>query len=277
MQGRHYQAGDANIIPLWPPEKPRPLAGLYLEHDLRSHVKDVPLVYGNFVASLDGRVALSQEAVPVAIANDRDWRLFQELAIQADAILVSGKYMRARACGKAQDLLSVFTQPSLYQDLSKWRESRVLSSWPWIVVVTRKADFPLPSDVPPEHIVVLTNDSVAGSPELLSMRAEGVTVLSAGQADVDGATAVDMLARRGMRLIYTVGGPQILHLMAASGVLSRLYLTRVLRLLGGNSSLSLVEGGLLNPPVDMQLKYLYYDPGFPGAGGQLFGSYSIVD
>lgn len=276
MQGRHFQAEDLNIIPLWPPEKPRPLAGLYLDHDLRAQVTNVPLVYANFVASLDGRIALNQEAVPVAIANDRDWRLFQELAIQADAILVSGRYLRARAGGDAQDLFSVFTHPSYYQDLCKWRELRTLDAWPWIIVVTRKADFPLPSDVPPEHIMILTNESVADSPDANQVRAKGVTVLSAGETEVDGGTAVAMLAERGIRLIYTVGGSQILHLMVASGVLSRLYLTRVLRLLGGESSTSLLDGKTLNPPVDMQLQHLYYDPDSPGVGGQLFGCYSNI-
>jgi len=43
--------------------------------------------------------------VPRAIANERDWRLFQELSAQADIFLTSGRYLREWAKGQAQEIL----------------------------------------------------------------------------------------------------------------------------------------------------------------------------
>ena len=51
-----------------------------------------PFVYTNYVTSIDGRIAIPRPEgqgmmVPKETANDRDWRLFQELAVQADVII----------------------------------------------------------------------------------------------------------------------------------------------------------------------------------------------
>ena len=48
---------------------------------------------------LDGRISLPSArtgkfSVPAAIRNARDWRLFQELAACADALVTSGRYVR---------------------------------------------------------------------------------------------------------------------------------------------------------------------------------------
>ena len=46
--------------------------------------------------------------VPKATSNERDWRLFQELAVQADIIISSGRYLRDYAEGQTQEILSVY-------------------------------------------------------------------------------------------------------------------------------------------------------------------------
>ena len=56
---------------------------------------------------LDGRIALpaagrSSHQVPPAIANARDWRLFQELAAQADLLITSARYFRQSEDQEAQ-------------------------------------------------------------------------------------------------------------------------------------------------------------------------------
>jgi hypothetical protein len=40
-------------------------------------------------------------------ANERDWRLFQEFAAQADSIISSGGYLREWVQGHAQEVLKV--------------------------------------------------------------------------------------------------------------------------------------------------------------------------
>ena len=77
-----------------------PLEGLYLQHHLHLEGQPgTPFIYSNFITSLDGRIALGSSGstshkVPSATVNSRDWRLYQELAGQADLLVTSGRYFR---------------------------------------------------------------------------------------------------------------------------------------------------------------------------------------
>ena len=81
---------DQSIMQLYPlPAAERELEGLYLAHDIRQHdlKSGRAFVYANFVTSIDGRIAVPRSngnglVVPKNIANKRDWRLFQELALR---------------------------------------------------------------------------------------------------------------------------------------------------------------------------------------------------
>ena len=116
------------VTELWPdPGREHALAGLYLSHPVARTV-DGARVYSNFVTSLDGRIALRDPVsgrfgVPRTIANARDWRLYQELAAQADAIVVSGRYVRELAEGSAQAGLPV--SEAGFDDLRAGRKSKV--------------------------------------------------------------------------------------------------------------------------------------------------------
>jgi len=98
------------------PQEELPLHGLYLQHQLhRRGSSGQPFVYSNFITSLDGRIALAGEhrhshEVPDSITNPRDWRLYQELAGQADILITSGRYFRQSVIGEAQDRLPVGNQ-----------------------------------------------------------------------------------------------------------------------------------------------------------------------
>ena len=92
---------DKPLVRIFPgPGEPVPLQGLYLSERFGPPAeRSTSFVYANFITSLDGRISLPdpntlKRGVPSAIANARDWRLFQELAAGADAILVSGRYVR---------------------------------------------------------------------------------------------------------------------------------------------------------------------------------------
>ena len=114
------------LIPLYPPGDGNAVAaeGRYLAHGLhRLCTAGKPLVYSNYVVSLDGRIALEyphscHTAIPEAITSAVDWRLYQELAAQADILLTSGRYLRELDEGKAQDGLPVGKN---FPDLIDWR------------------------------------------------------------------------------------------------------------------------------------------------------------
>lgn len=269
----------AGVLPLYPQPGPvRPLRDLYLDHDLRG--SGPALIYANFITSLDGCVALPDArgvfGVPTAIANARDWWLFQELAIQADALLVSGRYLRARARGEVQDLFAAFHDPR-YQTLRAWRAGQGLPAWPRVAVLSRTVDFDPPAGVEPSGLLVLTGAPGAASSGAQRLREAGASVLGlgAGRAAEPGRIRA-ALNEAGCALVYAVGGPRVLHQLASGGALDRLYLTLAPNLLGGERKAGLIEGETLRPATALKLYSLCHDQAAQGAGaGQLFACYTV--
>jgi riboflavin biosynthesis pyrimidine reductase len=273
------------ILQLYPaPSCEVALRGLYLEHDLRAQAEglDRLFVCANFVSSLDGRIAVPDSSgkgvtLAEAITNPRDWRLFQELAVQADILITSGHYLRQYATGVKQEILQIYDDPQ-FGDLQNWRLSRGLSPQPNLAVISNRLDF----DVPPallgddRSLLIFTTKS-ADPDQIQRLKNQGAKILFAGEERVDGQELCAHLTELGYRTAYSGAGPKVLHLLASSGVLDRLYLTFANRLLGGEPYASILEGPLLDPPIDLQINTLYFDPyGIEGLG-QLFASYDRVE
>lgn len=254
------------------------LEGLYLAHNLRRLAKEAPFVYANFVTSLDGRIAIPDAAkggmkVPLNVANERDWRLFQELAIQADLIITTGRYLRDYAAGKAQEILRIYDDPR-FADLKAWRTAQGLSPQPDLAVISSSLDFPIPDALTNggRHVLVVT-DRHADARRVKELEAQIGQVFMAGDERVSGDEFVRQMASAGYRAIYSAAGPKIAHMLLSGGVLDRLYLTQVGRILGATPFSSIVEGPLLAAPVDLPLISLSYDPHALEGVGQLFGCY----
>lgn len=256
------------------------LNGLYLGHDLRRHAADLgrAFVYTNYVTSLDGRIAIPRPEgkgmmVPTATANDRDWRLFQELAVQADVIITSGRYLRDYAEGKAQEILRVYDAPR-FEDLGRWREDRGLSPYPDLAVISGSLDFPVPEFLTQSdrHVVIITHGA-ADRERRRDLEAQAGQVVVAGDKAVSGKQVVNGLSRLGYKTVYMATGPRVHHLLLADDALDRLYTTFAHRLLGGQPFSSLVEGELLEPAIGLKLHALYYDPHALEGLGQLFITY----
>ena len=69
----------------------KPLEGLHFADNVRDRSRPSgSYVYTGYIASIDGRIALEgSSGAPEATRNDRDWRHFQELMMQADVVLVA--------------------------------------------------------------------------------------------------------------------------------------------------------------------------------------------
>lgn len=254
------------------------LEGLYLAHNLRRLGTQAPFVYANFVTSLDGRIAIPDAIkggmkVPLNVANERDWRLFQELAIQADLIITTGRYLRDYAAGKAQEILRVYDDPR-FADLKAWRAAQGLSPQPDLAVISSSLDFPVPEALTHggRHVIVVT-DCRADAGRVQELEAQIGRVFIAGDELVRGDEFVRQMAGAGYRTIYSAAGPKIAHMLLSGGVLDRLYLTQVGRILGATPFSSIVEGPLLEAPVDLPLISLSYDPHALEGVGQLFSCY----
>ena len=269
-----------NLTRLFPlPPRERPLPGTYLAHEVRQFAAESgkPFVYGNFVTSVDGRIAIPRPGddgltVPQDTANERDWRLFQELAAQADIIISSGRYLRDWAAGRAQEILRV--DDPRFADLRTWRAEHGLKPLPDIAIISRSLDFPIPDVLTAggRQVVVVT---VAGqdAARVGEIEAKAGRVIVAGQKGVDGSEMVRQMADLGYQTVYSASGPKVLHLLLASNVLSRLYLTSANRLLGGQPFSSIVEGPLLQPAFDLRLSEVYLDPAALEGLGQLLLTY----
>lgn len=262
------------VTRVWPaPICERPLEGLYLGHALhRRATAGQPFVYSNFIASLDGRVSEpgsgGRKRVPAAIANPRDWRLYLELLAQADALLTSSRHLRAVAAGRQTELLAL---PEQYPELAEWRRRNGLAPNPLWVVISRELAIPARElrERHDEPLVVLTTHS-APADRARALEAAGIEVEPVSPGDgVEAPAALHALARRGIRSLYVIAGPRLLHTLLSASRLDRLYLTQSHRLLGGERFDTLVQGPALATPPSARLSELYLD------AGQSFGCFDL--
>lgn len=270
---------DASVLQLYPVAgQTAVLLGLYLEHGLRQLRPDAPFVYSNYVVSLDGRMALphpshGELSVPESIANRRDWRLFQELAAQADVIISSGRYLRQYAHGRAQEILQAYDDAD-FADLKVWRAAQGLRPYPDLAVLSRSLDFPIPPALHQDgRRLSVFAPADADPARQNAIVAQGAQLHLAPDTEIDGRWLINCLADMGYKTIYNTAGPKVLHLLLAADQLDRLYLTQAHRLLGGEAFSTIVEGALLPTAVAMRLHTLYLDPAALAGAGQLLLSY----
>jgi len=265
---------------LYPAEKAGeyPLSGLYLE---RESIRKVDaeqdsglLIYSNFITSLDGRISLQNAvsgefSVPGHIANRRDWRLYQELAAQADVLITSARYFRQLDKGCAQDLLPVGREDA-YQDLVAWRLQQGMQAQPDVLIVSASLDIPLAALRYLEHrsIVVMTPEG-CDCKRREALVAAGVQVCESGKGQVSGTDIKRLLVKLGYRSAYMIAGPAVHRTLLVDGVLDRLFLTTHFSLLGQDAFHSILQGDM--QPVAARLCSLYLDE----AGQQIFAQYNM--
>ena len=240
-----------------------PLHGLYRDAVLPEGSHGAPWVYGNFIVSLDGRISLDAGGgcrVPGALTNPADWRLLQELAVHADCLVTSGRYLRELAAGCAQDTLPL--GPG-FEDLQRRREELGKPRQPDIAVISRSLDVQLPEQWRREgrRIWLLAG---SGAPEhrlAQHQRAGAGVALTAEGGDVTGRELRSALAGIGYRRVYTLAGPQVAHTLMRDGSLDAQFLTVRHRVLGGSPGTfeTLAEGPALGAPADFELTWLYLD------------------
>lgn len=272
---------NQGVTQLFPaPARTRELTGLYLAHALnRQKNNGQPFVYSNFITSLDGRISVGEPGretrmVPGDIANRRDWRLYQELAGQADLLISSGRFFRQSQAGEAQDRLPVGPEPE-YDDIRAWRKQQGMKPQPDIAVMSSSLDLPGKAleAYPGRKILVITGDD-DNEQKVAELQANGIGVIRAGSGNrVDGARLVAAVADLGYSSVYAIAGPDVFSTLLSAGVIDRLYLTTANRLLGGDDFDTMTRGPRLEPASSMQLKELYHDPHAPAGAGQLFAVY----
>ena len=271
----------AEVVPLYPTRRAaQPMQGLYLAHRLHELGSTAtPFVYGNFVSSLDGRIAITESTGANSHALDgltsaNDFRLFQELHAQADCLITHSGYLRALAEGRLGNVLQV-NATGQAADLAEWRERNGLPAQPAIAIASASLDFPVPASIAHHHQALYVVTGRAADPvRVAALRSRGLQVIIAGHGTmVEGAPLVHALGELGYKCLYLVAGPKMLETMLRDRMLSRLYLTIRHRLLGGERFRTLIDGPRIGEPGNLELRSLYYDPGDDHAVGQWFAQF----
>ena len=270
----------ATLLQIHPQVRETRLHGTYLAHRLHElGLPGLPFVYGDFVTSLDGRIALRDSAsgestLPQELTSDSDLRLLLELHAQADCLVTHGGYLRAIARKRLDDILQVGTVPG-HDDLSSWRQANGLQAQPAICIASASLDFPFPDSARRHRQQVFIATGKQSDPaRRRRLEREGCEVVIAGEgAHVEGRLLVDALAQRGYRSAFLLAGPHMLETMLRGGVLSRLYVTLTHRLLGGESFHSMIEGASLQAAGRLKLAALYLDSESSNGTGQFFAQF----
>jgi riboflavin biosynthesis pyrimidine reductase len=270
----------AHLISLYPEcAAAHPLHGLYLEHRLHElGTPSAPFVYGNFVCSLDGRIAVVDAGSPQVdvlegLTSPNDFRLFRELHAQADCLITHGGYLRALAQGRLGNVLQVTDA-----DLSEWRARSGLPPQPAIVIASASLDFPVHSSIA-DHTqpLYIATGRQADPAKVQALRERGYRVIIASDGIwVEAAPLVRALGELGYKSLYLLAGPKMLDTMLRDRQLARLYLTIRHRLLGGERFHTLVHGPRLGETGQFVLRTLYYDRGTQGMDGQWFAQFECV-
>jgi riboflavin biosynthesis pyrimidine reductase len=271
-----------DILELYPrPGARHALRGLYLGQRLENTERRAEtFIYSNFISSLDGRIAIpgpgrSSHQVPPAIANARDWRLFQELAAQADLLITSARYFRQVAGQEEQAELPLGSSPE-FDDLRTWRTARGMPAQPDIAVFSSSLDIPLePIRYYQDRTFYLITGAATDSEKIQRLvdasHAQAITCGEQGR--VDAGLLRTRLAALGYRRVYAIAGPTVLHTLVQGDALDRLYHTTAHCLLGGTRFDTFVHGPLLDPPFRMALRAMYLDPRAPEGAGQTLAAY----
>ena len=269
------------ILRLYPaPVEEVPLRGSYLAHRIHElGAPGKPFVYGSFVSSLDGRIAVDDSndgtsRVPARLTSANDFRLLLELMAQADCLITHGHYMRAIAEGRLDDILQVGRQHGAH-DLAAWRAARGMATQPAIVIASASLDFPIPESIAVhEQQVYIATGRQADAERVRHFERQGYRVIVAGEgAQVEGAALAGALGELGFRSLYLLAGPQMLETMLRQRVLSRLYLTVTHQIIGGEKFHTLFNGPELEDGGRLKLQSLYYDAGSTGGVGQWFSQF----
>jgi riboflavin biosynthesis pyrimidine reductase len=232
-----------------------------------------PRLYANFVASLDGVVALPgtiRSSRTISAHSEADRFVMGLLRACADAVLVGAGTMRSspRTLWTAEHAYP--PAAALFGDL---RRSRRRPPRPTLAVLSGGGSLDPRHPALEEGALVLTSER--GAPRLRNRLPSAATILAIGaEAPIDPAAAVEALRRRGHELILSEGGPIAFGALVSAGLVDELFLTTSPLLAGrspGSPRPALVENAELLPATTVECRLLT----LRRAGSHLFLRYRL--
>jgi riboflavin biosynthesis pyrimidine reductase len=210
----------------------------------------VPCVYTNFVATIDGVVAVP--SVPrsnavIAMGSDGDRFVMGLLRAYADCVLVGAGTLAASPKGtwRAERVF-----PAAEAEFAELRRARGRPAAPEIAIVTGRGSIDSSHPVLTTSAVVLTSDE--GAEQLAGRLPSQTSVVSLGpDVRLDPRLVVQTLRERGHELILSEAGPHTFAGLLEAGVVDELFLTvspLVAGSRGAGSTFGLAESRELLPP-----------------------------
>ena len=202
-----------------------------------------PTVYTNFVASLDGSVALPeipQSNKLISDGSEADRFVMGLLRAFADVIVVGSGTLRGSPTGTWSPARPHPDSASLFAEL---RRLRGAPESPELAILTGSGAIDERHPALAERAVILT--STAGAERLLDRIPEAVEVMPLASAEkIEPRVVLRALQERGHRLILFEAGPHTFGSFGAAGLIDELFLTVSPLLTGGSAAtrLSLLEG-----------------------------------
>ena len=208
-----------------------------------------PTVYTNFVASLDGSVALPE--IPksnklISGDSEADHLVMGLLRAFADVIVVGSGTLRGSPTGTWSPARAHPDSASLFAEL---RRLRGRAERPELAILSGSGAIDVQHPALGERAVILT--STSGASQLRERVPAAVEVAPlASEIEIDPGVVLRALRERGHQLILFEAGPHTLGTFAAAGLIEELFLTFSPLLTGGSAQtrFSLVEG--IEPSID---------------------------
>ena len=173
-----------------------PLTSLYSDIEYSNPHTDRPFIFINMVSTIDGKIITGERGEPVGdLGSKTDHFLMHRLEGLADAVLSGANSVRAT--GKA------------WNPKTEWR-----------IVVTQSGNIPWDSEFMTKgKPVVITSKSADIEPH------DGVTIIRAGQSELDWHEALSQLKDLGIEVINVLGGSEINAQLFERELVDELFLT----------------------------------------------------
>ena len=205
-----------------------------------------PVLYSNFVSSVDGIVSLGSTpsaGSSISGKNPADRFLMGLLRACADAVLIGAGTLRATP-GHLWTPGHVF--PDLATEFTVLRSNLGRTTEPKLVVVTASGDIDASHPALVKGAIVMTTED--GAKAIGDRLPATCEVVGKGQA-LDLSAALEQLRGRGLKVVLTEGGPHLIGPLIDKGLLDEAFLTisPVVAGRGAEVRLGMVEGVELLP------------------------------
>ena len=233
-----------------------------------------PRLYANFVATLDGVVAIPGEIQSnrmISAHSETDRFVMGLLRACADAVLVGAGTMLASPRTLWTPEHAYPAAASLYGEL---RRARGRPPRPRLVVLSGSGSVDPRHPALEEGALLLTSER--GAARLRGRLPRATSTLPIGaEAPLDPVDVVEALRRRGHELILSEGGPTAFGALVAAGLVDELFLTTSPLLAGrssGNPRPAVVEHAKFLPACTVEGELI----ALRRAGSHLFARYRLA-